>query len=527
MKKLSIIIALAGLATVTACKKALDEQPQDAVSRETFWQTEADAINAVNNCYRRLGDVDNRMFLTCVTDDSYAWSNWPSDAIYVGNGSASISTGMFDNFWSNFYKMIASCNDVLENIDRDKALSEELLNRLKGEARFIRAYAYQQLIGLYGDVVLRTTIPPTSEFNVKRTSRAEVAEFIVKELDEISASLPVSYDAADEGRATRGAALALKSRVLLYEGKYPEAAEAAQAAMSLGSYIIDPSYLSLFDGTNKNSKEIILSARYVKNTLPNAMATWVGGPSLGGWSEITPLQSLVDAYECTDGKTIGASALYDPARPFENRDPRLKLTIVVPGVQVNGVTIDVTNLNGLDALGKGNASFTGYYYKKYVPRDIQGNWDNNSYNDVVLMRYAEVLLNYAEAKIESNQIDQTVYDAINQVRQRTGVDMPALTPANTSGQEALRVAVRRERRVEFPMEDNRLFDIRRWKIAEQVMAGPAYGILNNFDANRKDDYGKNILVEQRSFQPGRDYLWPVPQREVSLNSGVLPNNPGW
>jgi len=527
MKKLSIILALAGLASVSACKKVLDEQPQDAVSRETFWLTEDDAVNAVNNCYRRLGDVDNRMFISCVTDDSYAWSNWPSDAIYVGNGSASISTGMFDNFWSNFYKMIASCNDVLENIDRDKALSETMLVRLKGEARFIRAYAYQQLIGLYGDVVLRTTIPPTSEFVMKRTPRAEVAAFIVKELDEISADLPVSYESGDEGRATRGAALALKSRVLLYEGQYAEAATAAQAAMTLGAYTIDPNYLSLFDGTNKNSKEIIFSARYVKNTQPNAMATWVGGPSLGGWSEITPLQSLVDAYECTDGLTIDKSTTYDPAHPFDNRDPRLKMTVVVPGVQVNGVTIDVTKVNSLDALGKGNASFTGYYYKKYIPRDIQGNWDNNSYNDVVLMRYAEVLLNYAEAKIEANQIDQSVYDAINQVRQRADVMMPLLTTTNANGQVALREAVRRERRVEFPVEDNRLFDIRRWKIAETVMKGPAYGILNNFDPNRTDDYGKHVLAEQRSFQVPRDYLWPVPQREVSLNAAVLPNNPGW
>ena len=526
MKKLAIIFTLAGLVSMTACNKYLDEQPQNSVSREDYWTTEADAINAVNNCYRRLGDVDNRIFLSCATDDSYSWSDWPSDVRLVGNGSASIGTGVFANFWSNFYKMIASCNDVLDNIDRDKALSDTLNKRLKGEARFIRAYAYQQLIGLYGDVPLRTTTPPVSDFAAKRTPRAEVAQFLVTELDAIAPNLPVTYDANNVGRATRGAALALKARVLLYEGKYAEAAAAAKEVMDLNAYVIDNNYVSLFNGTNKNSQEIIFSARYVKNTLPNAMATWVGGPSIGGWSQVVPLQSLVDAYECTDGQTIEESTLYDPAHPYDNRDPRLKLTVVVPGVVVNGITIDVTNTKGLDALSKNNASLTGFYYKKYVPADIQGNWDGNSYNDVVLLRYAEVLLTYAEAKIEANQIDASVYDAINQVRQRPGVMMPVLTAAGFPGQAALREAVRRERHVEFPMEDNRLFDIRRWKIAETVMSGPVYGILNNYD-NTRQDFGKHVLVEQRSFSAGRDYLWPVPQSEAALNPNVLPNNGGW
>lgn len=526
MKKLSILITITACIFFTACKKYLDEQPQDSVVQQTYWNTEADAINAVNNCYTRLGDVDNRIFISCATDDSYSWSDWPSDIRLVGNGSSTTGTGVYANFWSNLYKMIASCNDVLDNIDRDKALSDSLNRRLKGEARFIRAYAYQQLIGLYGDVPLIKNIQAVSDFKTPRTARATVAQFISDELDSITFNLPVTYASADHGRVTRGAALALKARTLLYEGRYDDAAKAAKAAMDLNTYSIDANYGSLFDGTNKNSTEIIFFAAYVKGTLPSAMATWVGGPSMGGWSQVVPLQRLVDAYECIDGETIDQSALYNPDSPYVRRDPRLKMTVVVPGVVVNNVTIDVTNKNGLDALSKNNASYSGFYYKKYVPADIQGNWDNNSYNDMVLIRYAEVLLTYAEAKIELGQIDQSVYDAINAVRQRPGVMMPALTFANTSGQEAMRAALRRERHVEFPMEDNRLFDIRRWKIAKDVMTGPAYGILNNFD-NTRADYGKHVLVEQRTFNDPRDYLWPVPQNEVTLNPNVLPNNTGW
>jgi hypothetical protein len=135
--------------------------------------------------------VDNRIFISCATDDSYSWSDWPSDVRLVGNGSASISTGMFSNFWSNFYFMIASCNDVLDNIDRVKAMDDSTRNRLKGEARFIRAYSYQQLIGLFGDVVFRETTPAISEFNAPRTPRATVAAWIVSEMDAIAPHMPL------------------------------------------------------------------------------------------------------------------------------------------------------------------------------------------------------------------------------------------------------------------------------------------------------------------------------------------------
>jgi hypothetical protein len=521
-KQFILIIALVTGISLSSCKKYLDEQPQDEVSQDDYWQTTDDAINAVNNCYRRLGDVDNRMFISCATDDSYSWSNWPSDVQYAGNGSATSGTGMFANFWSNLYRIIASCNDVLDNIDRVPSLDNELRNRLKGEARFLRAYAYQQLTGLYGDVILRTHTPAIDEFHASRTPRAEVAAFLVNELDTVSNLLPVAYDGANTGRATKGAALALKARVLLYEGQWQQAADAAKATMDLNNYQIDPDYNSLFDGTNKNSREIILAAQYVKNTLPSAMATWIGGPTLSGWSQIVPLQKLVDAFEATDGKPIDQSAEYDPAHPFENRDPRLKQTVITPGDTVNGVPIDVTKSNSIDGLSKNNASYTGYYFRKYVPADIDGSWDRNSYNDVILIRFAEVLLTYAEAKIELNQLDQTVYDAINRVRQRTGV-MPSVENSVALTQAALRELVRRERHVEFALEDNRLFDIRRWKIAETVMRGPAYGILNNFDRTRAD-FGNHVLVEQRNFNAARDYLWPVPQSETSINPNVGQNS---
>jgi hypothetical protein len=528
MKNIKYIITGAALfiGSFSACKKdVLDKQPLDASSGATYWKTEANAVQAVNNIYRYMGDFTDRIFLSCATDDSYSWSNWPSDVQYAGNGTATSSTGTFSHYWSNFYNMIGAANNVLDNINKVTGMNETVKNRLIGESRFLRAYAYQQLIGMYGDVPLVTHVQAVSEFSVPRTKSTDVAGFIIKELDTIANYLPKTYESADLGRITQGAANALKARVYLYQGDWANAAAAAQSVMNAGTYRIDNNYVSLFNGSNKNSDEIILSGRYLENTYANATATWVGGPTLGGWGQVVPLQTLVDSYECTDGRTIDASPLYDPARPFENRDPRLKLTIIVPGVEVNGKVIDVTKTGSIDAIGQNNASFTGYYYKKYIPTVIGGNWETNSANDIVLLRYAEVLLTYAEAKVESGQIDQTVYDAINQVRSRSGVNMPVVTAGNAAGQNALRNIIRRERRVEFPLEDNRFFDIRRWRIAEQVMNGNAYGILNNYNASRAD-FGQHVLVEKRSFNPARDYLWAIPQNELDLNKTLI-QNPGW
>jgi len=524
MKKLCYLLLLGfGLVTTSCQEDFLDKQPLDALSNETYWTTSDEAVQAVNACYRFLSDSDQRIFLSCATDDSYSWSNWPSDIQFIGNGSATTNVGVFGHFWSFFYQAIARANTVVQNIDRVPNMDAALKARLTAEARFIRAYAYQQLIGLYGDVPLITQLQSTSEFNVPRTPRAEVAAFVAAEMDAIDEALPLSYPATDGGRITRGAALTLKARTMLYEGKWAEAATAAKAVMDLGQYALDNNYVSLFDGTNKTSKEIILADQHIKNLYATALATWVGGPTLGGWGQVVPLQSLVDAYETIDGQPITASTAYDPAKPFENRDPRLKMTILTPGSVINGKTIDVTAPGSLDAPGKNNASYSGYYYRKYIPNVIEGNWDSNSWNDFVLMRYAEVLLIYAEAQIEAGAIDQSVYDAINAVRNRPGVNMPAIPTGKSQAQ--LRDIVRHERRVEFPLEEHRLFDIRRWKIAEQVLNADAKGILSNWDPSR-GDYGKNIQIEKRTFRPERDYLWAIPQTEIDVNRS-LQQNPNW
>ncbi len=524
MKTYSIYGFITACLFLSACNDDfLDKQRTDALSSETYWVSEENAEMAVTACYGFFGDEWWTTFLTCATDDSYAWSNWPCDVMYVNDGSATTSLGTFSHFWTHSYQAIAAANNVTDNIDKVTDMDDDTRARLTAEARFVRAYAYQHLVGYYGDVpLIKHVQSDPSEYYVSRTSKDSIVDFIVSEIDDFANDLPVSYDAADWGRATRGAALALKARTLLYNGEWEKAAEAAKAVMDLGVYSIDPDFGSLFDGSNENSSEIIMSAQYT-STYKSSLATWICGPTLGGWSEVVPLQSLVDAFECTDGKTIDESPLYDPEHSFQNRDPRLDMTIILPGDVVNGNTIDVTASGSSDGLGKNNASYSGYYYKKYVPTEISGSYDANCTNDIILFRYAEVLLTYAEAKIEAGDIDQSVYDAINEVRGRADVRMPAITTGKS--QNELREIIRRERRVEFAMEEERLFDIRRWEIAEDVIPGKLYGILNNYNTDRSD-YGSHVLVGTRVFDASRDYLWPIPQSEMDLNKNLV-QNPNW
>jgi starch-binding outer membrane protein, SusD/RagB family len=530
MKRLPInILAIICLLAVS-CSKQLNKQPLDEVASTTYWQTQNDAVQAVNNCYTALTDIDDDIFLSCATDDSYAWSGWPVDVPSVGNGSATSQQGMFDQHWSHSYSAIAAANVVLDNIGNvpASALSDTLRSRYRSEARFIRAYYYQQLIGYYGAVPLIVHVQTPSQFDVSRTSVDSVAAFVVSELTAIADSLPLTYDAADQGRVTRGAALAELARMQLYQGNYTAAATAAQSVMTLGVYSIDQGgFLSLFNGKNPNSPEIILAGQYLQPTYASGLATWMGGPTLGGWSEVTPTEKLVDDYECTDGQPITTSPLYSANTPSKNRDPRLLMTVMMPDAVnvVNGDTINITTPHSIDGLGQNNASFTGYYYKKYIPSVINGQYYDNSFNNEILIRYAEVLLTYAEAKIESNQIDQSVYDAINQVRQRTGVGQPAATTLTYPDQASLRTLVRRERHVEFAVEPQRLFDIRRWQTAATVMPGNVLGVLNNFDPTRSD-YGQHVQVEVRAFNPARDYLWAIPENEILLNKN-LNQNPNW
>ncbi len=355
-----------------------------------------------------------------------------------------------------------------------------------------------------------------------RTPHEDVINFVIEELKDIDNHLPESYPSADVGRVTKGAARAMLMRAYMRENRYAEAKAAAKSVMDIGRYDMYPSYEKLFRYEGENCIEVIFDKQFVATNYNHSFTKLLVPRSCFGDGHIVPLQGLVNAYQMLNGKFIDEEGSgFDPYNPYENRDLRLKATVLTPGaVMQNGEIFNPLpdqTPTGTDAIDNGNSSVsrTGFNFTKYVnPEDLNES-NNNCHNNIILIRYAEVLLSYAEAKVETNDIDQSVYDAINKIRERAG--LPLITTGKS--QQELIDIIRQERKVEFLLEGIRYFDIRRWKIAEEVMPGQTYGMTYP-DAN-----GQLVTVraENRRFNPARDYLWPVPFRERNVNKNLTQN----
>ncbi len=553
--KINLVLAL--ILLIGACEDGfLEKYPLDAPSSETFYSNEDELIMAVNACYTNIiiisndwGAFKSMLFpwhLETMSDIS--WERYGNDICFGSHDSQSWWPEMV---WSSLFNGIAKCNELINNMDRAKDMvSDDLFKRIKAEARFLRAYHYHHLVELYGDVPLLEKTPSLEDANVSRSEKTQVVDFILDELEAAAADLPIGYGSSEIGRATKGAALAIKARIALYNESWSVAIDAAQRVMNLGVYSLYPDYENLFKYEGENCNEIIFDYQFKTPTnyhsYPIELAPDQGISTAYNWT--VPLQDMIDSYEAIDGKPIDESAVYNPNYPFKNRDPRLDQTIIHDGMKFanwifythpdstktwqfddNGDSIRVENTNVTSAY----ASFSGYHWKKYL--DEEDIYDNpfESELNLILVRYAEMLLTYAEAKIESNQIDQSVLDAINQVRQRPSVNMPSVT---TMVQGELRKIVRRERKVELASEGLRYYDIKRWRIAEKAMNRPAYGrpkgnynIIGtpNLDEDGIPDYGEDVskirIIAQRSFNPNRDYLWPIPQGDRDVNPNLTQN----
>lgn len=467
--------------------------------------------------------MDEVVYFDCASDNAYnpfPWENWQVQA--TGYATA-------NEFGQNYmkYDKITRCNNFLANIDRPE-MSEELRTRLTSEVRFLRAWHYFLKVTLYGDVPLVKEVLDIKNSNLPRTPKAEVEQFILDELTEIAPTLPDKYSGSDVGRVTKGAALTLRARMEIFKGDYAACAATCEQIMKLG-YSLFQDYKGLFKIANVNNEEVIMDVQYVENLAKNAILGVMPPASVGGWSSINPTQALVDTYECMDGKTIKESTNYNPKDPYKDRDPRLAATIIYPGCLYEGSyfnSIDIKDPTG-DYYAPYGRSKTGYHPRKYIDNlsDYADMW--NTGMNAIVMRYAEVLLMYAESKIELGQIDESVYKALNDIRKRAGI--PEVDRTVYNNQAKMRELVRRERRVELAMEGLRWFDICRWRIAEEVMPGQVYGaLLGTVDAgtgalNLTDE---RIKVEIRLFDPAKNYLWPIPQSVIDATPAIE-QNPGY
>lgn len=484
--------------TFASCDSWLDVNPSDQYSAETFWKTKEHAKAGIMGCYNALMPwrLLHTMEFDMLTANAMPY-NEANGTQAIGKGEHLSTNALIASLWKNCYTGIGRANTFIGNVE-SVDMGETEKAQMLGEAKFLRAFFYLNLVDKFGGVPLITEVPNADKHkDLPRNTKEEVISQIIKDLDDAIAVLPKTYGSSDLGRATHGAALALKARTLLYNSCWPEAAATAKLLMDEGTYKLFNDYRHFFSESNKHNCEVIFN---IETKSPEYSTNY--DADIWRLNRPAPLKELVDTYLCVDGKTIAESPLYDPEHPYENRDPRLLKSIVCIGYSYLGKIIT-----------KEDVATTGFGVKKYTSYedDVTIPLVERSAFNFILIRYAEVLLTYAEAQNEASGPDQSVYDAINQLRKRPDINMPEVEKGLTK--EQMREIIRRERRIELTFEGLYYSDILRWKTAEKENNG----MMHNYEG---------IGVVKRAFNPIRDYMWPIPYNQIVLNPS-LQQNPNW
>ena len=579
--------ALAMLLFAVSCND-VDLVPEDEASTASWYQTEVEFRQSLNEGYRPV----------YFPLDSYvggADGGWDDDTNYRTNLSVIKSGTINSEFnigadaWTNMYKGIARMLTVLEEIqDQTGVLNSEQTAQYEGEVRFLLGVYWTYLITHYGDVPFYDDVLTVDgSFEIGRRDKNEILQTIYSYFDTAAQDLPETYTNGEY--ATKGAAYAFKARAALYMGDFETAAAAARSCMDLEVYELHPDFAELFLSKTKQSPEIIFklprSTDFLETLSYSELINQIPRNN-GGFGSVGPTWDLLASFECVDGLPIDQSPLFDPQNPFKNRDPRLLATIVPLGSLEEGdrrepgdgtrfldfefnsyplATLVQNYGTGQEQVNndtKSNqnfASFNGLVWKKSIDED----WlDQQTDNDVLVMRYADVLLMYAEAKIELDEIDDTVLTAINTVRERAYANSNFTNPTvTTTDQAQLRYVVRNERRAEFANESHRYMDLIRWRTAGPILDGGGtyglasitanmdpgvvdaqspliqnvvepglwfWGLTPQLDANGSADFepleaaGLCQQLTTTSF-PERQYLWPIPADERRLNANLTQN----
>lgn len=571
-----------------------DKQPLDAPATSTFLATEADiklGLSGVYNAawWQRAGNVPDLKRIEGTTDILISRKTDPESLVAMGdNGPFVMGNAWSELSWGQAYRVVARANDFLEGMKKGEKVTPKVsFDRMRAEALTLRAFAYFQLMVWYGDVVFYKTILTPAEYESQvRTPVADIVKALNTDLDEATAAL--AWTSADKGRVTKAFALGMKARLAMLVKDYTTAAAACKTIIDGGQHGLNPNWNDLFTlaGQNANAgKELIWQLVYPADN-PNISSWMTVGytprQTIGAQSNNFPTQAMVDKFECTDGKRIDESPLYDPANPSLNRDKRLRWTVGMPNDTfetrmsiaaalpyqspnqrfiytihqdtiyrfnwstnrydvVKGNIDFVTSTNGVWQFGAtGAVGGVGYIWRKYTD-PAQYQWELKTGYHV--MRYAEILLMYAEAQIELGNItDAAAIKAINDVRVRAG------QPATTATTQAkLRQQVRRERATELAIEGLRLFDLRRWGIFLEAMNGPIVGAAKNplivpekptfgaagsvQDLNDIPNYTVSIAkrISSRNetrLNTNKHLLWPIPLGELDKNK-KLTQNAGW
>jgi len=545
---LYLILSLSIL-LITSCENVLEKTPIDSFSDGAVWGDEALTEAFANTVYKSIPfgfqQLHGWRFMPYanMSDECNSRNSGTNIQIIIqGNASPSYSGPM--DVWSgplwSYWEPISQANKFLDKM-KLSTIDQGLKDRLTAEMRAVRAYSYFKFISHYGGVPLITKpFSLDDDFKVARNSYDEIMNFIILELDESIKFLPLDYDAANDGRVTKGAAMAIKARALLYaasplnnpentRAKWQAAADASKAVIDLNQYKLYDNYKVLFtQAGGYNTQEVIwgrpqnmnveVESRVERLLFPNG---WLG------FAHSHPLQNLIDDFETTKGLLPKVDPGYEPQNPYVNRDPRFYATILYDGAPFKNRTIESFTPGGLDSPdgieSAWNASETSYYIRKFVDESKCGctdGPDGSSSPTWIWFRYGEVLLNYAEAMYKLGD-EATCREYINKIRSRPGVNMPPVTESGA----ALWNRLVQERRIELVFEEHRFFDVRRWKTATEVFSQNRMRMKVNKDPGT----GKKTYTVQ-FFQPAKfndwNYLAPIPQEVIDQNS-LITQNPGY
>lgn len=561
-------LLLAGVVCVsflTGCKKDgfLEVPNTGAVSSGTAFSTESSADLVLNDAYSSLPDFNNFIFepFDSWSDDLMTGFNWNiSSQVARNKTTINSNTELWYTWagasmwldWTTLYSRVRKCNVFIQGVE-NSTLPQEYKSRKLGEARVLRAFFYHQLWMLYGGVPIITQ-PDNRETDGDeifhaRASFDETFEFLQKELGEAAALLPANNGNDGAGKITKGAALTIKGWVeLFYASKHnnpsndlsrwAQAAATNKQVMEMG-YSLYPKYDEFFFATGNDNNEGILYREYLTVKQGSNIIGYQGPNFVGtqwlSWGGSTPTQELVDDYAMANGKAItDPGSGYDPNNPYANREPRFRQSILYNGNTFNGVTF-------LSAVGSGNNAIdladatdntnTGYCTKKRMDTTVNiFQWAASAQN-YYYFRYAEVLLNYAEAQNEAVGPDASVYAALDQIRTRAGV--PTFSDVYPGATQAeMRDLIRRERRVELALEGKRYFDLIRWELAEVNLNRIMHGMKITPKGGGGYTYERIPAIPpsapQWSFDKSKNYLLPIPLSALGRNPAMKDHqNPGY
>ncbi|WEK38363.1 MAG: RagB/SusD family nutrient uptake outer membrane protein [Candidatus Pseudobacter hemicellulosilyticus] len=575
---ITVFCLIAGTVLLPSCSKFLDQVPNDRQTIEEVFQKKRPTEEYLANVYNYVRDESDQWNATPwignVDEVNVAWAKWTVYQLNVGSWNPSQA---HFNFWNHYYNGIRSATYFMNNIDGNKEIlaldGQQLIDQYKAEARFLRAWFYCMVLRQYGPAVIigDEEIPADAlgdALQLPRSPYDQCIDYIVSELDQAAAVLPaVPASNRDYGRATKGAAMAIKARLLLYaaspgyngntdfagfvnaEGqpfinqsfdreKWKRAADAAKAVIDLNVY-------SLYEDATRDPIKSYRGVHLVPwngETIfarkSNGLWNWDYNCSLrsaGGWNGIAPVQEMIDAYFMKDGRSIQESPLYSETgftnnvyNMYVNREPRFYASVLFNGARFKGgsykdsTTVDMM-YSGKDGKKNGGEDYshTGYLVLKGVSPETDRLGGVSFERPFVLVRLGEIYLNYAEALAEYGGNETEVLKYLNLIRKRAGVPEYGSVDLPAPGGQDLVQKIRAERRVELAYESHRWFDVRRWKMAASVM-GNLHGMSIDKDGA---EYYKRVVADNHLWRPA--YFWfPLSQQEMDRGLQLV-QNPGW